>query len=102
MASNARVEGRHTAVLTLQVAVERRYVTHELLEDDCLSLDFAYLLSDNPASLGSVFHPYSMPVIFDSLLCHFLYHSQALLDDSDGLGMADKFLLLNNNRLLDR
>lgn len=53
----------------------------ELLKDDGLSLDFADLFADDP-------------------LGHLLEHEETLLDDLNGLAMADNFLLLLNDNLL--
>jgi len=70
VAGNATVEANRVARHAVQVVAEKSDAGVELLEDDGLSLDLADLLEDDP-------------------LCHLLQDEQALLDDFDGLGVAD-------------
>jgi len=63
-----------------QVVAEATQARVPLLEDDCLSLNFADLLCDNP-------------------LCHLLKNNKLLLDDLDLLSMANDFLLLLDDHL---
>lgn len=83
VAGNATVKANRAARLARQVAAERAEACGELLEDDSLSFDFANLLGDDPLGI-------------------FLEDEETLLDDFDGLRMADKFLLLFNNGCAER
>lgn len=75
VASDAAVVADLVAGLARQITAEASEARVELLEDDCLGLDLADLLSDDP-------------------LGHLLEDNEALLDDLNLFGVADNVLLL--------
>jgi len=77
VASNRAVEAALVARAAAQVMTEVTEAGVELLEDDSLGLNLADLFEDDP-------------------LGHLLEDEETLLDDLDGLGVADDALLLNN------
>jgi len=77
---NARVETNMEARGAAEVVAEEPEARMELLKDDGLRLDLAHLLGDD--AFG-----------------HLLDDEQALLDDLDGLGVADELGVLLNDGL---
>jgi len=75
VASNATVEADVVTRDTVEVIAEETEAGMELLEDDGLGLNLADLLEDDP-------------------LGHLLEDNETLLDDLDGLGVADDLGLL--------
>jgi len=71
----AVVAGTVAALAALEIAAEAAHAGLELLKDDDLGLDFADLLGDDP-------------------LGHLLEDEKALLDDGDGLGVANELRVL--------
>lgn len=81
MVDNGRVVSNVVARGAAKVMTEKPKAGVELLKHDGLSLHFTDLLSDDP-------------------LGHLLQDEEALLDDLDGLGVANEFLGLLGNECL--
>jgi len=78
MARNVAVVANLVSRGASQVVTEATKAAVELLKDDCLSLDFADLFSDDP-------------------LGHLLQDDKALLDDLDLFRVADYLIFMNNS-----